>query len=148
MGRLHARKNAMDGQIILALIGIVSSFGSIAFFIIKGVMDSKKKEREYERSQNVNKQDWLSWLKEAKDEIAVKQKEINDLVEKHRRELGDKDSLISRLQKQVNNQAEEIQDLQKELKRWKDKYPERKESIKEETKEEMKNDLPEFMITK
>lgn len=117
----------MEAQIIVAILGILSSFGSAAFFIIKGVLDSKKKEQEYERSQRVNKQDWISWLAEAKREVESLKKEIKDLVEKHRIEMGDKNSLISRLQKQVNDQAAEISELQRELQHWKNNFPEHKE---------------------
>lgn len=141
---LFAWQTDMDGQVILALLGIVSSFGSAAFIIIKGVLDSKKKELSYELSQRVNKADWISWLGEAKREIAGLKQEIKELVEEHRKELNEKNLLIDRLQRQINDQAVEIHNLQQELRRWKDRYPERKEDIKDE----VRNDMPEFMIKK
>lgn len=152
----------MDTQAVISIAGLLSSVGSVAFFVIKGVMQSKQKQEEFDRSQQVNKADWLSWLAEAKKEVnaakdealaarrdaAKKSEEMIALIEAHRKEMEAKEALISRLQGQLNNQdtqlrlqSEEIAVLRRELATWKSKAPIRKEEIKEITKMEVKDEI-------
>lgn len=159
----------METSAIITLMGTLFSVGGVGYLLIKHHMERKdreaearEKDEEYERNQRVNKQDWLTWLAEAKKEVesakeeAVaarrdaeqKAKEMIDLIEAHRKEMADKDTLIARLQSQLNSQdaqlrgqSEEISVLRRELATWKSKAPSRKEAIKTAAKTEIKEEL-------
>lgn len=158
----------------LTLITTIFSVGGVGYLIVTRILDAskraqeeKQKEEDYERSQRVNKADWLSWLNAAKEEVNAAKEEamvarrdaqrLSDemvaLISTHRQEIADRDALISRLQKQLNlqdekirQQALEIEGLRRELATWKSKAPLRRETIKEEAKSEVKEEIAQKLV--
>lgn len=158
----------METTLITFILSSLST-GGFAYIIIKGVIERKKqeqdaqdKENDYDRAQRVNKEDWLTWLAEAKKEVeAAKQEallarrdaekkslDMIALIEAHQKEMADKEWLITRLQGQVNSQdaqikaqSAEIAALRRDLSIWKSKAPARRDAMKEEAKVELKEEI-------
>lgn len=125
----------MDTQVTLSILALLSSFGTVAFFVIKWILTRKTAESDYERRERWGKQDYFKLLDERAAEVEEARTELNKLMVR----IEALQTTIDELKDQAIKYRDEIRELRHELRNWKQGEPKRKEVVKQEVKDEITN---------